>query len=193
MKVELLHITVDAELHIERCGRTCYKSFDKITEGSAERFIKMLIKNNHLSVIEHASATFRISGVSRALTHQLVRHRLLSISQQSQRYVKEDQFEYILPSSVIANQFGAEYTNLMESIQSLYTKMVASGVKAEDARMVLPQSCTTEIVITGNFRELRHVIEERISPAAQWEIRELATEMLSILKEKAPSCFGDLG
>lgn len=208
MTIELLSITPDIEKHIELCGRTCYQSFDKITKDSAAKFIKMIIKSGHESVIEHGVATFRIKGISRACSHQLVRHRIFSFSQQSQRYVKEDQFEYIIPESILKCKdsewvheriYYDKYIDLMEDIQELYTFFVEAKketdgnitIKPEDARFILPNACSTEIVGTANMREWRHFLKERLATGAQWEIKDLAKEILKQLKEQAPNIFYD--
>jgi thymidylate synthase (FAD) len=190
-KVILLSITPNAEDLIEDAGRTCYQSFDKKGPGSKERFIKMLIKNGHLSVLEHASATFRLGGCSRAMTHQLVRHRLASYSQRSQRYVNEYQFDYAVPPSIIRHGKAERFREMMATIQSWYQELRDAGIPKEDARFVLPNACTTEIVVSANFREWRHIFSQRCTPQAQWEIRWFACEMLRILNLHAPATFAD--
>ncbi|MCK9578613.1 FAD-dependent thymidylate synthase [bacterium] len=195
MKVELLSITPEPEKHIELCGRTCYQSYSKITEDSSSRFIRMILENEHESVLEHASATFRISGISRAMTHQLVRHRLASYSQKSQRYCKEEQFEYVMPPSIEKHKNKlpkAIYKNIIEDMQYAYRHLIDCGVPKEDARFILPNACTTEIVMTANFRNWRHIIKMRCSKHAQWEIRDVMCEVLKVLYSKAPSVFRDL-
>ena len=193
MKVELLSITQDAEKIIELAGRTAYQSYDRITDKSAETFIAMLIKRNHTSVLEHASATFKISDVSRAFSHQLVRHRIASYTQKSQRYVSEKEFDFVIPDSIKENwQACAIFEDMMGDIEECYQALQELGIKNEDARFVLPNACTTEIVITANFRVWRHIIELRTEKHAQWEIQNVCREILKILKEKAPTCFSDL-
>jgi len=193
MKVELLFITPNAEKLIESAGRTCYLSFGKQGKDTEKAFIKMLIKRGHLSVLEHAYATFRISGVSRAFTHQLVRHRLCSYTQQSQRYVDESNFNYVEPESVKNNaEAHSIFTEFMESAKKAYSELQKLGVKNEDARFVLPNAVETQIVVTANLREWRHIIELRGEPGAQWEIRKAAIEILRILKKHAPTVFADL-
>ena len=170
MKIELLFITPNAEKLIETAGRTSYLSFDKQKEGYEKKFIRMLIKRGHYSVLEHVCATFRISGVSRAFTHQLVRHRLCSFTQQSQRHVDESNFMYIEPSS-IKNKSRAHkiFNEFMEYARKTYRKLIE-----EDVRYVLPNATESQIVITANLRKWRHMIELRGSPNAQWEIRNVA-------------------
>jgi len=186
-----MSITPDAEKLIETIGRVAYQSFDKQIEGSEKKFIRMLIKRGHESVLEHASATVRIKGVSRALTHQLVRHRLCSFTQKSQRWVSESDFTYITPNSV-KGQTYVIYNSLMNTIRDTYNVLVKSGIPKEDARFILPNATSTEIVITANFREWRHILRLRGARQAQWEIRKLAIKILELLKEYAPTVFGDL-
>ncbi len=192
MKVEILAVTPDAEKVIEEAGRTCYKSSHKMREGSETEFIKRLIKAGHLSVLEHASVTVKLEGVSRALTHQLVRHRLVSFSQQSQRYVKEEGFTYTVPPAIKEKSEAVSiFRDCMEQARNSYEKMLNMGVLKEDARYVLPNSCHTEIIFSCNFRQLRHIIELRGEIKAQWEIREAAIEILKKMKVIAPNCFYD--
>ncbi len=191
LKVTLLSITPDAEKLIEEAGRTCYLSFEKIGADSARDFIQKLIKMGHDSPLEHACATFRIENCSRAMTHQLVRHRLMSVSQQSQRYVDEENFSFVVPPTV-PKEFQKEFSDDMEAIRQMYIKWRDKGLKKEDARFVLPNACTSEIVVTANFREWRHIIKLRTSATAQWEIRLVSTKILEILKEQAPACFSDI-
>lgn len=191
MEVNLIAITPDSEKVIEEAGRTCYLSFERIGADSASDFIRRLIKMGHDSPLEHAQATFRIKNCSRAMTHQLVRHRLMAVSQQSQRYVNEHDFDYVLPES-ISDEFVDDYRNDMAAIQKMYDKWRERGLKREDARFVLPNACCSEIVVSANFREWRHIIGLRTTKKAQWEIRHAAFRILEILKENAPACFSDL-
>ena len=188
MKVELLRVTERPEELIEEAGRTCYKS-----QVGDSTIIQRWIKSGHLSILEHASATFKIYEVSRTLTHQLVRHRTGKFSQQSQRYVSEEQFEYIIPNSIAEDEYlYGIYKESMKSLNDLYAHLVSKGVKKEDARFVLPNSCHTEIVCTFDFRNLRHFFELRLDKHSQWEIRKLANYMLSLVKPKAPNVFYDM-
>ena len=192
MKVELIYITPNAEKVIEKAGRTSYQSFNRIGEGSEKKFIRMIINLGHLSVIEHAVASFRISDVSRSLTHQLVRHRLASFTQKSQRYVDERNFTFVEPPKVEENPEAHEiYVNFMKTVRETYKKLREFKIPKEDARFVLPNATTTEIVITANLREWRHIVELRGSEHAQWEIRRMTIEILKILKREAPTVFGD--
>jgi thymidylate synthase (FAD) len=192
LEVELLTITPDAEKLIEAAGRTCYDTGDRAGADTADKFIRMLIRRGHLSVLEHAAATFRIRGVSRALTHQLVRHRLASYSQRSQRYVGEAGFPYVTPPSVAGNDDAHRaFDDAVENARAAYEKLIGIGVPREDARFVLPNATATEIVMTANFREWRHVLALRGHASAQWEIRRLAIAVLKELKREAPATFAD--
>jgi thymidylate synthase (FAD) len=191
VEVELIAITPEPEKVIEEAGRTCYVSFDRMDDTSEKDFIKRLLKMGHDSPLEHACATFRIKNCSRAMTHQLVRHRMMSVSQQSQRYVSEDAFTYVLPETIAPDQV-ADFHNDMAAIQAMYDKWRQRGLKKEDARFVLPNACTSEIVVTANFREWRHIFNLRLSAKAQWEIRAAVLKILNILKQQAPTCFSDI-
>jgi len=191
-QVDLLAITPNCQKLIEEAGRTCYLSFGKIGKDSEEKFIRMLIKSGHLSVLEHAYATFRIRGGSRAFTHQLVRHRLCAFSQQSQRYVSEKEFSFVTPPSIQKNPEALRlFKETMEVARKSYQKLQELGIKNEDARFVLPNAIKSEIVISANLREWRHILELRCAPDAQWEIREICNEILKILKKEAPTVFED--
>jgi thymidylate synthase (FAD) len=200
MYVELLTITSEAEKLIEEAGRTCYKSQDAITDTSYIPFIRSLIRNGHTSVLEHASATFRISGISRACSHQLVRHRLASYSQQSQRNVKQNEFDYVIPKSIQeyhvsggnGNNALTLYYGIICELQKVYDKLIEFGIPKEDARYILPEGVCTEIVMTMNFREFRHFLKTRLSKKTQWEFRELAGELLKKLKDYCPIVFEDI-
>lgn len=192
MKVELLSITPNAEKLIEDAGRTAYLSFEKQKRGSEKKFIKMLIKSGHLSVLEHAYASFRIKGGSRAFTHQLVRHRLCSYTQQSQRYIDEHNFNYIEPDAIKNNkETHILFIDFINKAKEVYAELQKLGIKNEDARFVLPNAVESEIVVTANFREWRYIVELRGSPNAQWEIRNVAIEILKILKKHTPAVFDD--
>lgn len=195
VKVELLAITPNAEDIIERACRTCYLSFNRYNPpSSTEELIKKVIKKGHHSVLEHALATFRIKGGSRVFTHELVRHRLMSPSQESQRYVeygKTKEFEYVVPQSIKNTEFEDRFKKLAEETFLLYQEMVKADIPKEDSRYILPNATTSEIVISANFRELRHIFEVRCVERAHWEIREICLEMLKIMKKEAPIVFWD--
>lgn len=191
-EVSLLAVTPGAEKLIEEAGRTCYLSFDRMDDQSEKSFIRRCIKSGHHSILEHASASFRIKGVSRAFTHQLVRHRVASFSQQSQRYVSELEFNYIIPPSIEKNdRAAAVFRGYIEESRKAYAALRELGIKKEDARFVLPNAIESEIVFSANFRELRHVFALRCAPGAQWEIRRVCLAMLALMQREAPSVFGD--
>lgn len=199
MKIELIAHTPEPELVIANAARTCYDSTQKDLESS-RKMIKAIVKSGHESCVEHATATFRLSEVSRVLTHELVRHRLFSFSQRSQRYVKEDKPSYVVPDILVddnsANVYLAKAKQMFDAAMNFawnaYSELLKLGLKPEDARFVLPNACTTEIVVSGNFREYRNFLKLRLSPRAQWEIRKAANIILDKLYEIAPSCFEDL-
>ena len=190
VEVKLLAITPQSESLVEQAGRLCYASGDKL--GTNERWLQTRIKQGHESLLEHASATFYIKG-SRAFTHELVRHRIASYSQRSQRYVKESEPEFITPPELASVEGAAEeFKKSMEAAWNTYDQLLKSGVKPEIARYVLPNACATEIICTWNFREIRHIIKLRSGPAALPEMRVVATMIKEIMKSQAASVFGDL-
>lgn len=221
MKVELLASTPEPEKLVAAAAKLCYSKSgasglkDKLTQEQVENFLQMLSELGHESPLEHMSFTFAVEGVSRVLTHQLVRHRMASYSQQSQRYVKLDQFEYIMPPAIAENPEAAKlFKEAMEQDQKNYDALVtlletsryealkASGMdekkakqqaeKAaiEDARYVFPNACETKIVVTMNGRSLINFFEHRCCERAQWEIRGLADLMLAEVRKIAPTVFG---
>ncbi len=192
MKVSLLRITDNPEDIIAQSARICYASQPK-TEDANPQLVRNLRDWGHVSTFEHASASFLVEGVSRALTHQLVRHRLASYSQQSQRYVNEGGFEYVTPATVFGKKDAKKvFDACVEDIRGAYASLIELGIPREDARFLLPNACATKIIVTMNFRELRHFIKLRREKGAQWEINQLAQQMLGLLKEKAPNVFEDL-
>ncbi len=190
VEVKLLTITPDAEHLIESAGRLCWNTQDKT--GTVPDRIQKWIDIGHESMIEHASASFFIHG-SRAMTHELVRHRLASYSQRSQRYVKENEPSFLVPPEIEAAQETSEvYRQAMQSAWQAYATLLKAGLKPEIARYVLPNACYTDIVCTWNFRELRHIIRLRTSPRALPEIRAVAEALRTIMKREAPQVFEDL-
>lgn len=199
LNVELLNYTGEGELTAALAAKLCYSSADikglkeKISSEEQKTFIEKIVSIGHHSVLEHVSFTFGIEGVSRALTHQLVRHRIASFSQKSQRYVKHgSDFEYIVPETV-ESEFAEKYAEMMDQIGSLYDEMVKAGVPAEDARYILPNACETKIIVTMNARELLHYLQIRCCNRAQWEIREMSQRMLELVLDVAPSIFSKAG
>lgn len=174
MKVELTRITENPILAIEEAASNCYNS----TPTGDGKIMKHCIKSGHTSVTEFCDFTFHIEGISRALSHQLVRHRLASYAQRSQRYCSEDGFEYVVPNTIKNNPLAlTEYEKLMSKITDIYSYLQGNGIPNEDACMVLPNACTTCIEVKMNLRALMNFMNERLCSCAQWEIRNLAWEM----------------
>ncbi|EDS76566.1 FAD-dependent thymidylate synthase [Clostridium massiliodielmoense] len=216
LKVKLIEHTPNPEKVIASAAKLCYSSssVDDILEGldeqNVEKFLQRLMSYGHASPIEHVSFTFAVEGVSRSLTHQLVRHRIASYSQQSQRYVRLNQFEYIVPPEIEKDDNAKKvFIEAMENSQKAYDeianilkeKYINSGMKKlaaekkaiEDARYVFPNACETKIVLTMNARSLMNFFEHRCCNRAQWEIHVLADEMLRQVREVAPILFKKAG
>ena len=174
MKVELTRITKDPILAIEEAASNCYNS-EPTDDG---KIMKHCIKSGHTSVTEFCDFTFHIEGISRALSHQLVRHRLASYAQRSQRYCSEDGFGYVKPKTIKPNDAAnIIYDNAMDYLANTYKLLQEIGIPNEDARMVLPNACETQIEVKMNLRTLMNFMNERLCSCAQWEIRNLAQEM----------------
>lgn len=201
MDVRLLAHTPDPERAIAAAARLCYapvgaaELLEQMPDTAVRRVLKTIITSGHTSALEHATYTFAVDGVSRAMTHQLVRHRLASYNQQSQRYVTyTSEPSFVVPPTVAADPASeAAYGAAMRSAYSAYRELLDAGVPAEDARYVLPNAMETKIVITMNIRELLHFFELRCCKRAQWEIRELAHRMLEVVELTAPYIFMDAG
>ena len=224
MKVKLIAYTPNPEQVIASSAKLCYSAVgideiqNDLTLENTEKFVNMLMDIGHESPIEHVSFTFAVEGVSRVLTHQLVRHRMASYSQQSQRYVKLEQFEYIIPPEiekiedakkmfVEAMEKDQEYYNdivdiltekhndmfLKEGNSEKKSKSLAIKKAIEDARFIFPNACETKIVFTMNARSLMNFFKHRTCNRAQWEIRKMATEVLRQVKEVSPILFKNAG
>jgi thymidylate synthase (FAD) len=185
-------------LTIERAGRTCYKSEGRIGDGTAEKFIANIIRRGHESVLEHEKITVRFV-CDRGVTHELVRHRIASYSQESTRYCNYSQDKFGNELTFIKPCFWSEndenyklWLESMEFIEDMYNKLIAGGAKPEEARSILPNSLKTEIVVTMNIRQWRHYFRLRTAAAAHPQIREISTALLEELKEKLPVLFGDI-
>ena len=190
IEVKLLASTPNAERLIESAGRLCWDTQDKT--GTVPDRIQNWIGVGHESMIEHACATFYIRA-SRVLTHELVRHRLASYSQRSQRYVKENEPRYIEPPVIQDNKLAHEqFEEAMKACWQTYGELLVNGIKPEIARYVLPNACETQIICTWNFREIRHIIKLRTSKRALPEFRAVAEEVRRIAKEIAPQVFRDI-
>lgn len=192
LNVELVAVTPHAEKTLELAGRTAYKSFNRITDTSAGEFVGRIVRSGHESVLEHAVASIRVKGISRACSHQLVRHRLASYTQESQKFVDQTGAEFVVPLTIVGNPRAEElYWSHLQHVRRMYELLKREGIPSEDARFVLPNACATEIVMTANFREWRHFFDVRGDPHAQWEIRALALEIYKLLIKEAPSAFVD--
>ena len=251
LKVKIIAHTPEPDKVVAQAGKLCYSAVgvdeitQKLTEEEIARYVNMLASIGHESPLEHVSFTFAIEGISRACTHQIVRHRIASYSQQSQRYVKLEQFEYIIPPAIEKNPEAKRiFIETMERDQKAYDELVdllledilieehaadygscikeilkenpdivpdrskvldlyaekffenyrkAEKQAIEDARYVFPNACETKIVVTMNARSLLHFFNVRCCNRAQWEIREMATEMLKECKKIAPALFKKAG
>lgn len=201
IKVILLDYTPEPEKLVAAAARLCYsaKSADELMENftpdKVEAFVRKLVALGHESPMEHASFTFAIDGISRACSHQLVRHRVgASFSQKSQRYVKENQFDYVIPPKIAAKpELAAAFDKAMADMQAVYKNLLDAGIPAEDARFVLPNAASTSLVLTMNVRSLWHFFQLRCCNRAQWEIRSLANAMLAEVKKVAPLLFAHAG
>lgn len=201
LNVKLIANTQDGELVSALAAKLCYSDsdidglYEKLSLKEQSDFIAKIVSIGHHSVLEHLNFTFGVEGVSRALTHQLVRHRIASFSQKSQRYVKHGgDFSYITPETISSDDnLISEYEKAMEEIGGIYDRLLKAGIPAEDARYVLPNACETKIIITMNARELLHFFSVRCCERAQWEIRAMAFEMLKLCRKAAPSVFDNAG
>ena len=228
MKVELITHTPEPEKVIATAAKLCYSASsvdelqDSLTDEKIKSFIQMLMEIGHESPVEHVSFTFAIEGISRSCSHQLVRHRIASYSQQSQRYVNMSQFEYIVPPAIVAAGLEDEYRQFMEDTQTKYDTFVdalakhhvlemskdmdylpastakeitskAKKMANEDARYILPNACETKIFVTMNIRSLYNFFKHRMCNRAQWEIRMLAWEMWRKCMEVSPILFKHAG
>jgi thymidylate synthase (FAD) len=195
IEVELLDCNKNGEETIIKAARVCYDSGDKSNPESDDKLIKHLIESGHHSCLEFGWVVMKIK-CSRVVSHELVRHRLFSLAQRSQRFVNESEPDYVFPDEIIngkyANNNFHTYHNAMETAWNAYSSLIQSGVPKQIARYVLPNACMTEIVVGGNFREWRHFCQLRCSPKAQPEMREVASECLKILREIAPRIFEDV-
>lgn len=224
MKVKVIAYTPEPEKVISMAAKLCYSSVgvdeieQNLTDESVEKFLNMLINLGHESPLEHVTFTFAVEGISRSCSHQIVRHRIASFSQQSQRYVKLDQFDYIVPPEIEKiEEAKALFIDAMNKDQEAYDKLVdilfekhynnliksgknekeakrnAEKKAIEDARYVFPNACETKMVCTMNTRSLYNFFSHRCCERAQWEIRELSIEMLRQVREIAPILFKNIG
>ena len=204
----LVSYSPEPERTVSAAARLCYSAADgeeilaAVSERDERAFLEKLTSVGHLSPVEHTSFTFVVEGISRACSHQLVRHRLASYSQQSQRYVGEEQFDYVVPPSIREDEeLRALFAAAMDAAQASYGRLVGGlmqkGFPAErareDGRFVLPNATETKIMITMNARELLHFFSQRLCNRAQWEIRAMSLAMLNLVRPLAPTIFGHAG
>jgi thymidylate synthase (FAD) len=197
---EVLSYTPDPERTVALAARLCYSARDigdldrGLTEDEVGQLLEKLLDMGHLSALEHAQFVFGVEGISRACSHQLVRHRIASYSQQSQRYVKLREVRAVVPPQIRSHPvYGSMFQNKLEDLWALYARMVDDGIAPEDARYILPNATETKIVVSMNARELRHFFSLRLCRRAQWEIRELALQILQGVLAKAPRLFFGAG
>lgn len=201
MNVELLQYPDNPERAVATAARLCYapvgakELMETMPPERVQSVLSTIMKSGHFSTLEHVSYTFAVDGVSRALTHQLVRHRLASFNQQSQRYVKfAEGVETVKPDTVSHDEEANRiFDEAINAVLEGYQKLLDAGIPAEDARYLLPNAAETKIVITMNIRELLHFFSLRCCNRAQWEIREMAHRMLALVKPTAPYIFMDAG
>ena len=178
MKVTLIQATPNPIETIAQIASICYDS----NPSNPMKLVEHCYKNGHLSVMEHIYFTFKIEGISRACSHQLVRHRHCSFTQRSQRYCSEDGFKVILPPSIEKNYSSeCDYDHIVRDIDETYAELQNSGIPNEDARYILPNACETSLYLSCNLRELIHMSNERLCRRAQWEIRELVQQMVALV------------
>ncbi len=205
LRVSLLQHTPDPDRAVAIAGRLCYAPVSAadlkqaMSDEDVAKLVRILVRSGHHSALEHATFSFAVDGVSRACTHQLVRHRVASYNQQSQRYVTFGEGDsFVVPPSISGNaEAEAVFLQAMEDARLAYDKLVELGLAEgrtresvqEDARFVLPNAAETKIVVTMNARELRHFFQVRCCNRAQWEIRDLAWRMRGMVKELAPNLF----
>jgi len=209
LSVTLLQHTPDPDRSVAIAGRLCYAPVSaadlkqEMTDDEVAKLVRILVRSGHHSALEHASFSFAVDGVSRACTHQLVRHRLASYNQQSQRYVHFGGGDsFVVPPKIAANAAaGKVFLEAMDQARSAYDRLVDLGLAEgrtresvqEDARFVLPNAAETKIVVTMNARELRHFFRVRCCHRAQWEINALAWQMRTMLREVSPHLFEGTG
>lgn len=208
MIITLLKHTPNPERLVAAAAKVCYspdsgkKVFENLTNEESLKFLNRLMEMGHESPLEHTVFSFAVDGVSRALTHQLVRHRVASYSQKSQRYVQEIGFEYVTPpiiqnDEVIKENYDRAMKNCMFNYDVMVRRLLGEGrtkeQACEDARYILPNACCTNIIVTMNARELLHFFKVRCCNRAQWEIRELADKMLEECRKVAPVLFENAG
>jgi thymidylate synthase (FAD) len=200
MKVELIGYTPNPEELAYIAAKTCYSKkpplelFKSKLNEKEKQLIRKIIKSGHTSVIEHINFTFLIEGISRSCSHQLVRHRIASYSQQSQRYVKYGDMNFVVPPSIMKNNEANKiYIDFMKNVEDIYLKLIELGINKEDSRFVLPNAAKTNIILTMNARSLWNFFNLRCCIKSQWEIRKLAWKILELVKKVSPILFEKAG
>lgn len=203
MKLVLMRTTPEPDRLVAIAARRCYSSRsaddidEQLSDQEVERLLDFLRQRNHLSPFEHADFSFSVDGISRALSHQLVRHRIASYSQESQRYVnymKVETLPFITPPKIAASAAALQiYNQALEQTLAAYRSMVEAGIAPEDARYIFPNAIETKFVFTMNARSLFNFFEQRCCLKAQWEIRALAMAMLTEVRKVAPNIFKNAG
>ncbi|GAB4255416.1 MAG: FAD-dependent thymidylate synthase [Deferrisomatales bacterium] len=198
--VHLLRHDPNPERTVALAARLCYSArgvadLDRdLSDREVSGLVDKLMTMGHFSALEHAQFVFGVEGISRACSHQLVRHRIASYSQQSQRYVRLREVRAVVPPQVAAHpEHGPRFRRALEELWELYARMVDDGIEPEDARYLLPNACETKLVVSMNARELHHFFSLRLCRRAQWEIRALALGMLRAVRPLAPRLFRDAG
>jgi len=198
MKVQLIKWTDNPDYTAALSARVCYSPLEtdkiKLSDKEVGKLIRRILKSGHHSVLEHVSFTYALEGVSRVATHQLVRHRLASYSQQSHRYTKIKEDQFVQPPDIQNNKKAYDlYQKAIQNAIGTYDELIDMGIKREDARFIIPQGVSSNIIVTMNARELLHFFTLRCCVRAQWEIRSAAIEMLRLAKTKAPVIFENAG
>lgn len=190
MHVSILNITEEPLLTISQAARVCYNSREKDTPEKRADFIRGLIKSGHETPLEFAEVIFDIKDISRACSHQLVRHRMASYCQMSQRYVDQTKTPHVIPNSVMyLKGFEERYERMVHECIKTYDYLITNGVPKEDARYVLPECMCTNITVKMNFRALRNFLKLRLDSHAQWEIRNLAEQIKQLMINQGLECI----
>ena len=199
IEVKLISHPLETELIAKMAAVICYTKEHRFNEvkQTAElkpaEYLRKIIKDGHTSILEHNIFVFYVSGISRVTSHQLVRKRIASFSQQSQRYVNAENFKYVIPETIKNSELTEEYEKIINSNFDFYQKMVDEGVPKEDARFILPNATSTQLIVSMNAHALIDFFVKRICQRSQWEVRQLAETMLEEVKKVAPTIFKDVG
>ena len=199
IQTKLISYPQETDLIAKMAAAICYSgshTYEEVRKKAEERpaeYLSKIVKNGHLSILEHNIYVFYVSGLSRVASHQLVRKRIASYSQQSQRYVSAENFKAVIPETIKDSDFIDDYNQKLEECGNLYQKMVDGGVPKEDARFILPGATTTQLIVSMNAHSLIDFFVQRLCVRSQWEIRQLAELMLDEVRKVSPLIFKDLG